>query len=216
VLTASGGPFRGRRRDQLARVTPSEALNHPTWRMGPKITIDSATLMNKALEIVEAHWLFGLPAERIGVVIHPQSIIHAMVELVDGSVLAHMGAPDMRLPIQYALGYPRRLPGATAAPKLAELGRLELCEPDEEAFPALGLGFRVARRGGTSGAVLSAANEVAVAAFLDGRIRFTDIVRAVEMVLDRHEIIDAPGLDAIMAADRWAREETESCLSTLH
>jgi len=213
VLTASGGPFRGCTREELATVTPEQALAHPTWRMGPKITIDSATLMNKALEVIEARWLFDLPAEKLGVVVHPQSIVHAMLELTDGAVLAHMGAPDMRLPIQYALCYPERTAGVATDLNLATLGRLEFDEPDTEAFPALELGFRVARQGGTSGAVLSAANEVAVAAFLAEEIAFTEIVRLVEQVLDRHDCKEAPDLAAVMAADEWAREECRRCLT---
>ncbi len=215
ILTASGGPFYGRSRDELDRVSPQEALRHPTWRMGTKITIDSATLMNKALEIIEARWLFGLPPERISVLIHPQSVIHCMVELVDGALLAHMGAPDMRLPIQYALSYPDRLPAAASRLDLGRLSKLELSEPDHEAFPALALGYRVAEAGGTSGAVLSAANEEAVEAFLAGRLRFTDIVRLVEMVLDRHDVEADPTFEAAMAADRWSREEAHRCLDLL-
>jgi len=212
VLTASGGPFRGRTADELAAVTPEQALAHPTWRMGPKITIDSATLMNKALEVVEARWLFDLPAEKLGVVVHPQSIVHAMLELTDGSMLAHMGAPDMRLPIQYALCHPERAAGVSTELNLTALGGLEFHEPDAEAFPALELGFRVARQGGTSGAVLSAANEVAVAAFLAGDVAFTDIVALVEQVLDLHDCKESPDLAAVLAADEWARKECRRCL----
>jgi len=215
TLTASGGPFYGMSAEELGRVTPAEALRHPTWRMGRKITVDSATLMNKALEIVEARWLFGLAPEQIGVLIHPQSVIHCLVELVDGSVFAHMGVPDMRLPIQYALSYPERLPAAAVRLDLARMSKLELCEPDCQAFPALSLGYRVATAGGTSGAVLSAANEEAVRAFLDGRIRFTDIARLVEMVLDRHKLEAEPTFEAAMAADLWAREEANECLALL-
>jgi 1-deoxy-D-xylulose-5-phosphate reductoisomerase len=214
VLTASGGPFRGWDSARLAAVTPEAALNHPTWSMGAKITIDSATLMNKALEVIEARWLFGLPAERIGIVVHPQSIVHCLVETRDGAVLAHLGAPDMRLPIQYALGYPDRVPGPAERLDLVEAGRLEFEEPDFEAFPALGLGYRVAGAGGTSGAVLSAANEEAVEAFLDGRIGFLDIARTVERVLDAHEPPTGLSMEMVFAADRWAREETKRCLPT--
>ncbi len=213
TLTASGGPFRGMSREELARVTPAQALDHPTWSMGRKITIDSATLMNKALEVIEARWLFGLEPEAIRVVIHPQSVVHCLVELVDGSVLAQMGVPDMRVPIQYALGYPERLPRLSQRLDLAQLGRLEFAEPDGEAFPALALGHRVARQGGTSGAVLSAANEAAVAAFLDGRIGFNRIVEVLSEVLDRHEVRAEASVEAVMAADRWAREEAQSCLA---
>jgi 1-deoxy-D-xylulose-5-phosphate reductoisomerase len=215
ILTASGGPLYGRSRAELERVRPDEALHHPTWRMGRQISIDSATLMNKALEIVEARWLFGLSPDRIGVMIHPQCVIHCMLELVDGSVVAHMGAPDMRLPIKYALSYPDRLPGATQSLDLARVGKLELSEPDLDVFPALALGYRVAGTGGTSGAVMSAANEEAVKAFLAGKIRFTDIVRLVEEVLDLHEVRPSPGMEDILAADHWAREEVARCLNTL-
>jgi 1-deoxy-D-xylulose-5-phosphate reductoisomerase len=215
VLTASGGPFYGRDREELARVTPEEALRHPTWSMGRKISVDSATLMNKALEVIEARWLFGIAPDRIQVVIHPQSIIHCMVKLVDGSCLAHMGVPDMRLPIQYALNYPERTPGQVAQLDLAEMGRLEFYEPDEDRFPALWLGYRVAREGGTSGAVLCAAGEVAVRAFLDGRIGFQQIVPVVRDVLDRHDTEREPDLADILAAEEWARQEAESCLQTL-
>ncbi len=171
VLTASGGPFRDWSRERMEEVTPEQALAHPTWQMGRKITIDSATLMNKALEIIEARWLFGLPADRVSVLVHPQSIIHGMVELVDGSMLAHMGLPDMRMPIQYALGYPERAGGRCERLDLAKVGRLEFAEPDMERFPALKLGYQVAEQGGTSGAVLNAANETAVEKFLAGQIR---------------------------------------------
>jgi 1-deoxy-D-xylulose-5-phosphate reductoisomerase len=212
VLTASGGPFCGLTPAELERVTPEDALRHPTWNMGRKITVDCATLMNKALEVIEARWLFDLPPDRIGVLIHPQSVIHCLVELVDGSVLAHMGAPDMRLPIQYALGYPERRPGPAARLDLGRVGALEFREPDAEAFPALALGYRVAETGGTAGAVLSGANEVAVEAFLAGRIRFTDVVRVVRAVLDRHRVVPQVTFEAALAADRWAREEAEHCL----
>ncbi len=215
VLTASGGPFYGRRREELVAVTPEDALQHPIWQMGAKITIDSATLMNKALEVIEARWLFGLEPDRIAVMIHPQSVVHCMVELVDGSVLAYMAMPDMRLPIQYALNYPARRPGCAARLDLAQVGRLDFHEPDFEAFPALALGYRVARTGGTSGAVLSAANEAAVQAFMGRRMRFTDIPRLVEMVLDRHEVPADLTLEAVADADRWARLEAERCLELL-
>jgi 1-deoxy-D-xylulose-5-phosphate reductoisomerase len=213
ILTASGGPFRGFSREELRAVAPEQALDHPTWNMGPKITIDSATLMNKALEVIEACRLFDLPADTVSVVVHPQSIVHAVVEMVDGSMLAHMGQPDMRLPIQYALTYPERTRAPVDGIDLAELGCLEFQEPDLEAFPALELGFRVARRAGTSGAVLSAANEVAVEAFLNKNIGFTDIIETVRQVLDRHRIIDRPDLSAVMEADAWAREEAHECLT---
>jgi 1-deoxy-D-xylulose-5-phosphate reductoisomerase len=213
ILTASGGPFRGCSPEELRAVTPEQALDHPTWNMGPKITIDSATLMNKALEIIEACRLFHLPADRVDVVVHPQSIVHAVLELTDGSMLAHMGRPDMRLPIQYALTYPERTAPPTDGIALAELGRLEFEEPDLEAFPALELGFRVARLAGTTGAVLSAANEVAVDAFLNETIQFTDIIPTVQRVLDRHENIQRPDLATVLDADAWAREEAKECLT---
>ncbi len=212
ILTASGGPFRELKADELAKVTPGQALHHPTWKMGRKITVDSATLMNKALEVVEARWLFGVEAERLEVLVHPQSVVHSIVELVDGSSLAHMGAPDMRIPIQYALSYPERLDGNARRLDLAEVGRLEFAPPDRERFPALDLGFQVARLGGTSGAVLNAADEVAVDAFLDGDIGFTDIFRVVETTLGRHTVRELSSVDDVMAAHRWARREAEACL----
>ena len=211
ILTASGGPFHGWSSRRMDEVTPEQALAHPTWRMGRKITIDSATLMNKALEIIEARWLFGLAPEHIRVLVHPQSIIHGMVELVDGSLLAHMGTPDMRMPIQYALNYPDRVAGPCERLDLARVGKLEFREPDLDCFPALKLGYEVARTGGTSGAVLSAANEAAVEQFLAGKIRFTQIVSVVEKVLARHNVVAQPGFEDVMAADKWAREEAERC-----
>src|SRR5262249_50241176 len=175
VLTASGGPFRGKSRRDLEDVSVEQALQHPTWRMGPKITIDSATLMNKALEIIEARWLFDLPPEKISVIIHPESIIHSFVEFVDGSVLAQLSPPDMRLPIQYALTYPERLAGPARRLPWRELSAWHFEQPDVETFPALALGYEVARKGGTCGAVLNAANEAAVGRFLAGEMRFLDI-----------------------------------------
>jgi len=215
ILTASGGPFRGMSAGQMAHVTPQQALRHPTWRMGRKITVDSANLMNKALEVVEARWLFDLAPDRISVLIHPQSVVHGMLEMADGSVLAHMGAADMRLPILYAFAYPDRLSGPARRLDLGGIAKLEFEEPDLDAFPALALGYRVARAEGTSGAVLCAANERAVEAFLRGRIAFTDIARLVRAVLDRHQVILRPGLEAITEADRWARQEAERCLALL-
>ncbi|MFO7955552.1 MAG: 1-deoxy-D-xylulose-5-phosphate reductoisomerase [Candidatus Brocadiia bacterium] len=214
-ITASGGPFYDRSPAELEAVTPEEAVSHPNWNMGRKISVDSATMMNKALEVVEARWLFDLAPDRIDVLIHPQSIVHGIVELVDGSSLAHMGVPDMRIPIHYALSYPKRAAGGAGRLDLTEAGRLEFFAPDPEQFPALELGFRVARTGGTSGAVLNAADEAAVAAFMDGRISFTQIVPVVRQVLDRHEVRRAPTLEAAMDADRWAREEAERCLAAL-
>ena len=207
VLTASGGPFRGRPASELADVTPAQALKHPTWTMGRKITIDSATLMNKSLEIIEARWLFGLAPERIAVIIHPESIIHSFVEFHDGSVLAQLSPPDMRLPIQYALTYPARVSGPTRRLRWDELTTFRFEQPDHDTFPALGLGFEVARRGGTCGAVLNAANEAAVGAFLDGQLRFLDIPRACRDVLNHHHYSAQPTLGELHALDRWARTE---------
>ena len=207
VLTASGGPFRGRTREELAHVTVAEALRHPTWQMGPKITIDSATLMNKALEVIEARWLFGLRPEQIEGVLHPESIVHSFVEFRDGSVLAQLSPPDMRLPIQYALTYPERLPGPARRLDWASFRSLHFQKPDVETFPALQLGYDVARRGGTCGAVLSAANEAAVGRFLAGSLRFLDIPHVCRAVLDAHEYRARPTLPELLEADRRARQE---------
>ena len=209
VLTASGGPFRGKRKCELADVTPEQALKHPTWRMGPKITIDSATLMNKALEVIEARWLFGLAPEQIAVVIHPESIIHSFVEFTDGSVLAQLSPPDMRLPIQYALLYPDRVSGPAKRLDWQALTALHFEQPDRATFAALDLGFEVARKGGTCGAVLNAANEVAVGRFLAGELRFLDIPRVCRDVLSHHHYSARPTLADLGAADRWARQETQ-------
>lgn len=207
ILTASGGAFRDLSPQQLAQVTVEQALKHPTWSMGPKITIDSATLMNKALEMVEARWLFDLSADQIDAVIHPQSVVHSMVEFVDGSVLAQMSPPDMKLPIQYALTYPARV--ACPAPKLDFRTRwsLDFFFADEERYPALALGKEVAAAGGTAGAVMNAANEAAVDRFRAGSLRFIDIVPACRAVLHAHTFEERPSLEAIWNADRWARQE---------
>jgi 1-deoxy-D-xylulose-5-phosphate reductoisomerase len=207
VLTASGGPFRTWPRERLAAATPDEALRHPTWSMGPKITIDSATMMNKALELIEARWLFQMPAEKLGVVVHPQSIVHSLVEFVDGSVIAQLSPPDMRLPIQYALTYPARTPGPARRLDLAEALRLDFEPPDEDRFPAVRLGREAASRGGTAGAVLNAANEEAVGCFLAGRMRFTDIAAACGRALDEHPFQPEPSLAEIRRLDAWARQE---------
>lgn len=205
ILTASGGPFRTFEPEQLEAVTPEKALKHPNWDMGGKITIDSATLMNKGLEVIEARWLFGIDYDSIQVVIHPQSIVHSMVEFVDGSVIAQMGVPDMRLPIQYALTYPRRLRGP--APRLSwPIGDLSFEAPDMERFPCLRLAYEAGRTGGTMPAALNAANEIAVGEFLAGRIGFMDIPRIVEKVMAKHSIVTRPSLENIMDADQWARE----------
>jgi 1-deoxy-D-xylulose-5-phosphate reductoisomerase len=209
VLTASGGPFRGKSPADLARVTVDEALCHPTWRMGPKITIDSATLMNKALEVIEARWLFGLPPEKIEVIIHPESMIHSFVEFRDGSILAQLSPPDMRLPIQYALTYPERVSGPSRRLCWSELGAWHFEQPDHEAFPALQLGYEVARRGGTCGAVLNAANEAAVARFLAGELSFLDIPRVCRAVLESHDYSARPTLTELAAIDNWARREAK-------
>jgi 1-deoxy-D-xylulose-5-phosphate reductoisomerase len=199
VLTASGGPFRGHSRSQLAAVRPSDALKHPTWRMGRKITIDSATLMNKGLEVIEARWLFGVPGDRIDVVVHPQSIVHSMVEMVDGSLLAQLGVTDMRLPIQYAFSYPERWPSPLPRLDLATCGRLDFHVPDHEKFPGLKLAYRALETGGGLPVVLNAANEVAVDLFLAGRLTFTRIPALIEV----RSLAEARRLD------RWAREYSQ-------
>jgi 1-deoxy-D-xylulose-5-phosphate reductoisomerase len=210
MLTASGGPFRTYTSEQMAGVTVADALAHPTWEMGQKITIDSATLMNKALEIIEARWLFDLQPDQIEVVIHPQSVIHSMVEYIDGSVIAQLSPPDMKLPIQYALTWPSRREGVAEKLDFDRSMRLEFEPPDLDRFPALGLGLEVAQAGGTAGAVFNAANETAVAAFLEGRIGFLDIVPACKAVLENHQFDPEPTLQRLLALDRWAREEV-SC-----
>jgi 1-deoxy-D-xylulose-5-phosphate reductoisomerase len=207
VLTASGGPFRTWPAERLSEVTVADALAHPTWDMGRKITIDSATLMNKALEIVEARWLFDLQPGQIGVVIHPQSIVHSLVEYIDGSVVAQLSPPDMRLPIQYALTWPERRPSVADKLDWSQAMRLEFEPPDGERFAALRLGLQVARDGGTAGAVLNGANEAAVGAFLDGKLGFHEIVPACERILNSHSFDSRPSLDRLLELDRWARQE---------
>ncbi|MEM0924757.1 MAG: 1-deoxy-D-xylulose-5-phosphate reductoisomerase [Planctomycetota bacterium] len=207
ILTASGGPFRTWTQKEMEAATRDSALAHPTWDMGPKITIDSATMMNKALEIIEARWLFDLPADAIEVVVHPQSIIHSMVEFEDGSVIAQLSPPDMRLPIQYALTYPRRLPCQAPTLDRTQNWNLDLEVPDFDRFPALQLGFEVARKGGTTGAVLNAANEEAVGLFLEGKIRFTEIATGCRDVLEAHDFEPNPPLDQLLKLDLWARNE---------
>ncbi len=214
VLTASGGPFRGRKRDDLLNITPEQALKHPTWTMGRKITIDSATLMNKALEIIEARWLFNLRPEQVQVIIHPESIIHSFVEFTDGSILAQLSPPDMCLPIQYALTYPERVAGPAKRLCWDELRSLTFQQPDLETFPALQLGYEVARRGGTCGAVLNAANEAAVGAFLEGELSFLDIPRVCREVLDNHNYSERPSLSELNALDRWSRQEVLRWITT--
>ncbi|SFJ36979.1 1-deoxy-D-xylulose-5-phosphate reductoisomerase [Planctomicrobium piriforme] len=215
ILTASGGPFRTRPKEHLAQVTAADALDHPTWDMGPKITIDSATMMNKALEVIEARWLFGFPADQIEVVVHPQSIVHSMVEFVDGSVLAQLSPPDMRLPVQYALTWPERTAGVSPRLDLSQAFALSFEPPDLDRFPALNLGFEVARQGGTAGAVLNAANEVAVSRFLRGELSFLEIARLSRSILAAHDFEAEPTLDVVLRQDRWAREEAENWTSLM-
>lgn len=213
ILTASGGPFRELDAAALESVTPDDALRHPTWAMGAKITIDSAGLVNKALELLEARWLFDIEVDRLDVTVHPQSIVHSMVEFVDGSVILQASLPDMRLPIQYALTYPERLPGQSTGFCFERWRELTFLPPDTERFPGLQLGFDAARAGGTMGAVLNAANEVAAARFLSGAIRFPDITRSVAETMSRHAVSHEPDLAVVLEADRWAREEVLRCLA---
>ena len=210
ILTASGGPFRTLPAAELARVTPAQALQHPTWDMGPKISIDSATLFNKGLEMIEARWLFGIGMERIDVLVHPQSIIHSMVEFRDGSLLAQLSRTDMCFPIQYALTWPERVAGGLRAPDFATLAKLEFEAPRDDVFPALGLARRAGLRGGTLPAVLNAANEVAVAAFRAGQLPLPGIWACVAAVMDAHEVQPSSSLAAVVAADHWARESASA------
>lgn len=215
LLTASGGPFRTKPIDELRRVTVEEALAHPTWRMGAKVTVDSATLMNKGLEIIEARWLFGVPAERIEVVIHPQSIIHSLVEFVDGSVKAQLSLPDMRLPIQYALFYPERHPCPVQRLDLTKIGTLTFEPPDEVRFPCLRLAKLAVQAGGTMPAVLNAADEIAVNAFLQRKIGFMDIPAIIEAVMERHCPIAEPDLNTVWEVDEWARARASELVQKL-
>jgi len=207
ILTASGGPFKNKTREELLAVGVEDALNHPNWSMGRKITVDSATMMNKGLEVIEARWLFNVDFDSIEVLIHPQSIVHSMVEFKDGSVIAQMGVPDMRIPIQYALSYPKRWANDFPKLNLLEVQELTFEKPRTEVFPSLILAFEAGRQGGTMPAVMNAANEVAVSLFLDGRIRFTDIPTIVEKVMANHDCKNNPGLAEILETDCWAREE---------
>jgi 1-deoxy-D-xylulose-5-phosphate reductoisomerase len=209
ILTASGGPFRTSAPEAIENATPAEALRHPTWRMGDKITIDSATLMNKGLEVIEAHWLFDCSAQEIDVIVHPQSIVHSMIELIDGSIIAQMGVTDMRHAIQYALTYPARCETSLPRLDLAGLSRLDFYPPDADRFPCLTIAYRALRAGGTMPAVLNAANEIAVAAFLDERIRFGDIPRLIAAACDAHTPQPAQNLEAVLSADAWARAWVE-------
>jgi 1-deoxy-D-xylulose-5-phosphate reductoisomerase len=214
ILTASGGPFRNATPEQIARATPQDALAHPTWRMGGKVTIDSATMFNKGLELIEACWLFDLPAEKVDVVVHPESVVHSMVEFVDGSTLAQLSPPDMRTPIQYALTYPDRLGGCGRPMDWSRPVTLNFEPPDRAKFPALSVAYEVARSGGTSGAVMNGANEVAVDAFLSGRIGFGGISEIVQLTIRRHRLQTAPTLDDLLEADRWARATATSLIES--
>ena len=209
ILTASGGPFRETPRKDFNSITPEQALKHPTWNMGPKITIDSATLFNKGLEMIEAHWLFGVEMKRVEVVIHPQSIIHSMVEFADASTLAQLSYSNMCFPIQYAVTWPDRVPNTLPPLDFSKLSRLEFFTPRYDDFPALNLARRAGETGGTLPAVMNAANEVAVAGFLNRQVRFPDIWQIVEKIMNRHTAIAHPDLDAILQADQWAREEAQ-------
>jgi 1-deoxy-D-xylulose-5-phosphate reductoisomerase len=213
ILTASGGPFRDRARESFFRITREEALAHPTWRMGPKITIDSATLMNKGLEVIEARWLFGVEASRIDVLIHPQSVVHSMVELVDGTVLAQLGVTDMRMPIQYALSYPERWEAAIPGLDFTNAMQLDFAPPDRSKFPCLSLAYRALEQGGTAPAALNAANEEAVAAFLDGRAPFPAISESIQEVLETEPKAAATALEDVLEADRRARERARQALA---
>jgi 1-deoxy-D-xylulose-5-phosphate reductoisomerase len=215
VLTASGGPFRGRTRDALRHVTAADALKHPTWQMGQKITIDSATLMNKGLEVIEAHWLFGVPASKIDVVVHPQSIVHSMIELMDGSVIAQLGITDMRLPIQYAFSYPNRWDAPVPFLDLTRMSALEFHEPAWDDFPCLRLAYRALEADRSLPIVLNAANEVAVASFLEGLLAFTDIPELIARTMDAHVPSPAATLDQVRRIDAWARERAEAGMREL-
>src|SRR5215831_9396391 len=214
ILTASGGPFRETPGSDFDSITPEQALRHPTWNMGPKITIDSATLFNKGLEMIEAHWLFGVEMHRVEVVIHPQSIVHSMVEFTDGSTLAQLSYSNMCFPIQYAVTWPDRVPNTLPPLDFSKLSKLEFFTPRYDDFPALNIARRAGATGGTLPAVMNAANEIAVAAFLDRGVRFPDIWRIVEEVMNRHTPVAHPDLDAILGADQWARAQAQGCLQS--
>lgn len=213
ILTASGGPFRGYSRAELAEVTAEQALRHPSWKMGKKVTIDSATLMNKGLEVIEAHWLFNMPFENIDVLVHPESVIHSMVEFADGTVKAQLGAPDMRLPVQYALSYPERW-GSGSLPRLdfTRISRFDFAQPDYDKFPCLKLAIEAGKKGGTYPAALCAADEVAVDMFLEGRIKFTDIPLLVDDVLAKHSNTARPTIEDIIKADARSREAVKEAV----
>lgn len=213
ILTASGGPFWGKPENELSQVTPAEALNHPRWRMGPRVTIDSATLMNKGFEVIEAHWLFDLAFERIEVIIHPQSIVHSLVEFIDGSVKAHLGPTDMRLPILYSFSWPKRLSSSLAPLDLAQIGRLEFFPADPAKARCLGLAYEAARLGRSYPTVLNGADEVAVDNFLRERIGFNEIGNIIDTVLERHEVVDISSLSDFESVDAWAKSEAEAVIS---
>ena len=212
ILTASGGPFRETPRTAFDSITPEQALKHPTWNMGPKITIDSATLFNKGLEMIEAHWLFGVEMNRVEVVIHPQSIVHSMVEFTDGSTLAQLSYSNMCFPIQYAVTWPDRVPNSLPPLDFSKLSKLEFSTPRYDDFPALNLARRAGETGGTLPAVMNAANEIAVAAFLDRKVRFPEIWEIVEQVMNQHTPVAHADLDAILGADQWARAQAQGCV----
>ncbi|HBB98531.1 MAG TPA: 1-deoxy-D-xylulose-5-phosphate reductoisomerase [Blastocatellia bacterium] len=215
ILTASGGPFRTRDKATISRATVAEAMKHPTWSMGAKITIDSATLMNKGLEVIEAHWLFGFDADEIGIVVHPESVVHSMIEMVDGSVIAQMGVTDMRHAIQYALTYPERFPSELPPLDLAKLSSLNFEAPDLERFPCIALAYRALETGGTLPAAMNAANEEAVHAFIDEQIALSDIPRVIEEVMDRHETAPVADLESVLQADRNSRVMAQSAIGNL-
>ncbi|MCA1624401.1 MAG: 1-deoxy-D-xylulose-5-phosphate reductoisomerase [Acidobacteria bacterium] len=213
ILTASGGPFRTKSKQEIENATREEALNHPTWNMGDKITIDCATLMNKGLEVIEAHWLFGFGANEVSVVVHPQSVVHSMIELIDGSIIAQLGVTDMRHAIQYALTYPKRQPNCQPPLDFARVSQLTFENPDLEKFPCLDLAYKALKIGGTMSAVLNAANEIAVQAFLDDKIRLSDIPKIIESVMNKHETKPVTSLENVLECDREARNEA-LCLVT--
>jgi 1-deoxy-D-xylulose-5-phosphate reductoisomerase len=213
ILTASGGPFRNKTKAEIENATREQALNHPNWKMGDKITIDSATLMNKGLEVIEAKWLFGFDADQISVIIHPQSVVHSMVEMVDGSVIAQLGATDMKHAIQYALTYPERKTACTESLNFNKLTELNFETPDLERFPCLGLAYRALRAGGTMPAALNAANEVSVKAFLDGKIKLSDIFRVNQQVMNSHAAKPVANLETVLAADAESRTHAENIIS---
>jgi 1-deoxy-D-xylulose-5-phosphate reductoisomerase len=215
ILTASGGPFRETPAEQFSTISPEQALKHPTWKMGKRITVDSATLMNKGLEVIEARWLFEVPAGKIDIMVHPQSVVHSMVEFVDGSIVAQLGTADMRQPIQYALTYPDRLPSQVESLDWTTVPRLDFIPPDRKKFPCISLAYQALETGGTAPAVLNAADEVAVDAFLQREIRFTDIADLIRETLEAHEIRTVDCIDTVIDADRWARQHARMAISSL-